>query len=226
MPDYGIRITTEGLRKAIAGLSVEAPARFRKRINRAIGETMMYAEDQMMKLIVEKYSISAGRLKSSKGFGFERKRPSESEVALPAAWGGTGGKAAGAVVLHSRRLPVIEFSVQPGSVPNQRGISVSARTPVTFSVVRGQSISGRPNRFLAIMPGGHLGLFKRKDGSTKSRRADGQWTQLPIEECMMISPSEMVAGKRIAPILNRRLDKYFLKSVNEGLKKPLFGGGA
>jgi hypothetical protein len=224
MPTAGITIDVSSIRKAILGLSVDAPKRFKTRINRAIGETQMYAEDQMMKLLVEKYAISAGRLKSGRGFGFERKRPSEAAMNLPLAWGGTGGQAVGEVVLHSRRLPVIDFYVSPRKVPNQRGIPVSSREVVTFSVIRGESISGKPNKFLAIMPGGHLGLFKRKDGATKSLRPDGQWTQLPIQEAFMISPSEMVAGRRISPILERRVMKYFLRALNAGLQKNVFGG--
>lgn len=38
--------------------------------------------------------------------------------------------------------------------------------------------------FVASMQSGHEGVFKRKydDGGTRSKRQDGQWTELPIQE--------------------------------------------
>ena len=74
--------------------------------------------------------------------------------------------------------------------------------------------------FVARMPGGHEGIFVRRPGARHRRRADGGWTQLPIEEGVVtllpdardISRTEsQYAQKVIFPKELRRLAEVQLK---------------
>lgn len=204
-------------------LSQKSPKRFREEVAASINETIDYGKKQVMKLLVEKYAISAARLRSSSGFNLTEKRPTAERMRMPEAWGGTGGKAVGEINLSSRRLPVIYFKVTPTYVPVQKGLNPPYAPPreiVTVETIRGSPMINLPNRFMAQTKTGHLGVFLRKKNATPRWRSDiGQKTWLPIQQMMMISPSEMIGGKRIRPVIERRMEKFLDQALTKNLKK-------
>ncbi len=60
--------------------------------------------------------------------------------------------------------------------------------------------------FRARMPGGHEGIFVRKAGARHRQRADGVWTQLPIEEGVVTLMPD-------AEHISRRASEYAQKTI-------------
>lgn len=206
----GIEVSLKGLGLAqtvLKGMS----KRLGLAIVRSINETVDYTVQQIPKEITKNYVIGIPSLLS-------RERRAQCIITHRYATEAEWRKPDGSVIVRSSRFPVMRFSVRPKEVPNQRGIPVRSRTRVTVRVVRGQIQSGRPNRFLARMQSGHLGVFMRKPDATHRVRPDRQRTQLNISEEHMISPTEMVESKRIRPVLQLKMMKQFDRSIRRNTK--------
>jgi hypothetical protein len=73
----------------------------------------------------------------------------------------TGSATVGGIIIAGPRIPTMKFNVSPTSPPPQAGIAVKDRQLVSTVVVKGASVVGRPNRFVARMKSGHIGIFRR-----------------------------------------------------------------
>jgi hypothetical protein len=195
------------------------PNKVRAVIRATIIDSLKITRTAIVKEITDRYAISAAGLLDP-----DHRAKFKMEDVLPAS-SLSEDELVGGVRVISDRFPVMRFSVSPQSVPNQKGIPVSERVVVSRTMVKGETNTGTPNRFLARMQSGHLGVFKRKPDATHRRRPDGQNTQLNIEEEFMISPSEMVRGKAIRPKIDMRIEEYigprFLRRMElRGLISP------
>lgn len=213
-----VDINIQDIQRAIVRLQKKAPQRVEEVISEAVTETLNYGEKQIFKQITAAYDITEATIRGSRGFRLLKQAPIPGYMSLPAAWAKAGS--AGRIVVQSSRLPVIKFNVIPANVPQQAGIPVSRRQIVSVMLGRNPRTGhvGKPNRFLARMSSGHLGVFMRKGvalnpGGQHRIRPDGQRTQLPIQEEFMISPSEMIGGKRVRPKLETSIPWFFVRSI-------------
>lgn len=198
----------------------EALEKFTPALKEAVREsvrlTIPWAQKEVPAAILKRYAISrASLMDQSSRHGRWKMIPK-----LP-----TGADLNGSIHVVGTRMPVMRFSVDPRSVPNQRGIPVLARTPVTVRILRGGGVQrGKANVFLAKMKSGHTGVYRRKipnPGGPRRRnwRADGQPTQLPITEEYMLSVPEMLAGKKLRKRFEDRLDKFLRNAFQKELAK-------
>jgi hypothetical protein len=190
-----IRITPVGFDIA-EELFNRGTSKMRTVIKNTLADTIRFTEKEIPRLIIEKYAITLSSLNDK-----SRRAKYSMAVTLPTQENLEQGK----IVIHSTRFPVMRFTVNPQSVPNQKGIPVSQRVVVTVVTAKGRPQIGKSNRFLARMKSGHLGVYMRKPDATHRRRPDGQNTQLNISEEYMVSIAEMVRGQRIRPILDRKI---------------------
>jgi hypothetical protein len=78
---------------------------------------------------------------------------------------------------NGRRTVNVWFGLSPIAVS---ALGKPKQTDIGVRVGKHQFIGA----FIATMKSGHSGVFKRKhaSGGKRSKRSDGQWTELPIEE--------------------------------------------
>src|SRR5215475_6863456 len=103
--------------------------------------------------------------------------------------------------ISGSRFPTMRFNVTPRDVPNQAGIPIAAREKINIIIRRGRLRSGVPNRFLARMKSGHIGVFYRKEGSKS----------LKIDEEFMLSVPEIITIDRMRRKLNGFIVGHFEK---------------
>jgi hypothetical protein len=115
-----------------------------------------------------------------------------------------------ALIVSGRRIPVMDFDVRPKTPPAQAGIPISRRNPVKIVTVRGKTTVGKPNRFVAEMRSGHVGVFMKK---TKQ--------SLPIRESMSESVPEMIRFKPIRRQIEQRAEDIFTKAIERNIKAAL-----
>lgn len=208
-----IRIEPVGFTEVTKALEAVAPD-LRVAIKDTIIKAIPFAENEMVEQIVRRYNIAkADLMNQSSRHGRWRvkpKYPTESNLS-------------GGIEVVGTRMPVMRFKVVPSEVPNQLGVRVADRPPITIRIVkRGRAQSGKPNVFLAKMRTGHIGVYKRKfpnPGGPRRMRPDGQPTQLPITEEYMLSVPEMMRGKKLRAKFDENLNKYVQSVFMEELKK-------
>lgn len=212
MPVSGITIAPVNFDSVMVALKKLTPA-LQGAVREAVTNSIPFAEKEVVDQILARYDISRANLfKNSRNGKWKMvpKYPTQSNLN-------------GSIKVTGTRMPVMRFSVSPSTVPNQKGIPVAARTPVTVRITKKGGIqSGKPNVFLAKMKSGHIGVYRRKipnPGGPRRLRPDKQWTQLPISEEYMLSVPEMLASKEIRQIYEPRLSKYFQDEFMKGLRK-------
>jgi hypothetical protein len=208
----GLYIDASDLKRAMRVMKT-IPTGTEESIRQAIIKTHAFIKKEVVAQITKEYHIDAGSLKSQghrARFVMETKSPKK-----------TGNLTEGGVAVASHRLPIMRFYVNPRTPPNQRGIPVGARPPVDWSTIKGIVHSGEPNTFVARMPSGHIGLYRRKPGATHKRMGPGRRSTLPIEEMFMISPSEMLSGKRIRTKLQKRIKEHFHSHLSHEIMEML-----
>jgi hypothetical protein len=89
---------------------------------------------------------------------------------------------------------------------------VAKRTPIRITTIRGQTKVGQPNRFIAEMRSGHIGVMMRTSGSAKSQ---------PIRESMSQSIPEMIRVKEIRKQIQDRASDVLTKSIERNIKAAL-----
>jgi hypothetical protein len=115
------------------------------------------------------------------------------------------------LAVTGRPIPVIRFSVTPSQPPPQAGVPVSQRTPIRITTLRGQTKTGAPNRFLATMPSGHTGVFRRTKGSKS----------LPISEVKSVLVPELIRTKAIRTPIEKRVTDVFVRAIERNVKASL-----
>jgi hypothetical protein len=120
-----------------------------------------------------------------------------------------GGMRTGLIVTGDR-IPVMKFEVTPKSPPSQRGMPMAQRPVVKIITVRGHATVGKPNRFVAEMSSGHIGVFMRK-----SKKG------LPIKESLTESVPEMIRTKPIRKEIEARAEEVFTKAIERNIKAVL-----
>ena len=190
-----IDVIPVGFKEAEKALSSGEP-KVRTIMKNVLTETIKYMEKEIPRQVMARYAISPSSLAD---------QSHRARFRLKATYPTRENLEKGRIVIDSARFPVMRFNVTPQDVPNQKGIPVSEREIVTVITVKGSAQVGKPNRFLARMKSGHLGVFMRKPDSTHRRRPDGQNTQLNISEEHMISVAEMVRSTRLRPILDQKM---------------------
>ena len=198
-----IRIDDKGTLGMARQILSDYPKAMHRAISRSIIDTAKATKAEVNRQLLSRYEISRANLK----------RSYEVKVITPKSMGETDK---GGLLITGRRIPIIRFSHIPEDVPPQQGIPIAARQILSTVVVRGQAVVGRPNRFLARMASGHLGVFHRTGQKTKSGK--GQ-----ISEEYRVSVPEMVCSKAIAPKVQKQasetLQKRVLHNVEQELKK-------
>jgi hypothetical protein len=184
----------------------------RKAVRDTIIDTLDFGQSEIKRQITARYDITSEDLTSGRrGLVMRSVKPP------PLSEGNS--EIAGYIEMNSKRLPTMRFNVIPTEVPPQKDIPVSQRQVVSRIVVRGSANVGSPNRFIAKMSSGHIGVFLRKPDSTHRIRPDGQRTQLNISEEYMISPYEMIRSREIQPKLSRAIGNYFRGRLQINLAK-------
>jgi hypothetical protein len=117
------------------------------------------------------------------------------------------------VIIESSRLPVMRFSVVPRTVPPQKGIPISARTPILVGIVGPPAV--HKGWFLAKMASGHVGVFQEK----KPREWSDRTGNTAIEERFMISATEMLGSRYIQNKLNEKIEKILSKETDKAIEK-------
>jgi hypothetical protein len=203
-----IRVQPKGFGKTIQNLNRINPA-LKEAIRATVRKGIIFAEKETIRLILERYDISKESLMD------QGRRTGKTEI-KPIRPGRKGtDEIVGGLEITGTRFPVMRFSVDPTSVPNQKGIPVRSRQIVRVSVRKGSPQVGQPNVFLARMKSGHLGVFRRKPDATHRIRPDGQRTQLNITEEFMLSVPEMLSSKPIRTKFQTSLNKFVRKTFLE-----------
>jgi hypothetical protein len=96
------------------------------------------------------------------------------------------------------RIPLIDFGATGGK-----------RNGVKFKILRGGSATRMRHAFIATMPSGHRGVYQRVPGSRK------------IVEVMGIDVPVMFAGKRVKPLVLKRINEVSVKVVSHELQYEL-----
>lgn len=208
-----IRIVPSGFPETVVSLAKLVPD-LKEAIRETIRKSIPFAEKEAVDQILSRYNISKASLMNQTSrngrWQFKPKYPTESDL--------NGG-----IQITGSRMPVMRFSVIPDTVLNQKGVPVSWRTPIQIRIVKkGRAQIGRPNVFLAKMPTGHVGVYRRKipnPGGPRRIRSDGQPTQLPITEEYMLSVPEMLASKKLRKKFDDNLNKYVGTVFMKELKK-------
>lgn len=159
-------------------------------------ELQDFVRAYMIKLLLDRYDISEDSLMS------RSHRAKTTMTTVPT----TSIKMLGGVNVYGNRLPVMRFNVMPRDVPNQKGIPVNDRVKIKISIVRGKTRSGVPNRFLARMKSGHVGVYFRTNGSQ-------------IDEEFMRSVPEILAGNRFKFKIQKYMDDQFIKYYDRYILK-------
>jgi hypothetical protein len=198
----GVRVETPNIEDVTKKLK-KIPDVLKTAMEKTLMSTVGFIKQEIPRLITRRYNISM---------------PSLMDQSHRAKWSMKekytvidGKKLMANIDVKGTRLPVMRFHVDPTYVPNQKGIPVSARQPVTISIKRGSIMSGHPNVFIARMHSGHIGVYRRKipnPGGPREKRPDGQFTQLPISELHMISVPEMLEVKDLREKLNQNTAKF------------------
>jgi hypothetical protein len=208
-----IRIEPVGFPEVMKALEQITPD-VKMAVQNTIKKALPFAEKEVVEQILRRYHISRPSLldQSSRHgrWKIKIKNPTTSNL--------NGG-----LQITGTRMPVMRFKVSPNTVPDQKGIPVGSRIPVTIRVVKwGSPQIRKPNVFLAKMKTGHIGVYRRKipnPGGPRRIRDDGQRTQLPITEEYMLSVPEMMAGKKLRAKFDDNLNKYVQSVLIEELKK-------
>lgn len=209
-----IRIVPGGFEATMGALEKLVPD-LKVALKDTVNKSMDYAQELAVSLILKRYHISKPDLLSqSSRHGRWRFKVKKATDENPM----------GKLEVVGTRMPVMRFSVNPSDVPNQLGVRVADRQPVTIRIVKwGGAQAGKPNVFLAKMPkSGHIGVYRRKypnPGGPRRMRPDGQMTQLPITEEYMLSVPEMLQGKKLRKKFDDELFKYVGKEMKEELKR-------
>jgi hypothetical protein len=188
-----IKITPIGF-AAAEELLAKGDSRVRTLVKNVLTDTIKYMEKEIPRQIMARYDITPGSLNDNSH---------RAKFKMFAVYPTREDLNKGVIRIYSNRFPVMRFNVIPQEVPDQKGIPVSQRQIVSVITVRGSAQVGKPNRFLAQMRSGHIGVFMRKPDATHRIRPDGQNTELNISEEHMISASEMVASRKMRPILDK-----------------------
>jgi hypothetical protein len=141
-----------------------------------------------------------------------------------------GGMVNGLIV-RGNRIPVMKFNVEPKAPPPQAGVPVVSRQTVSIITVKGKAIVGKPNRFVAQMDSGHIGVFRRGRRAKKVGIWPIRWTvkegkgteTLPIKESLSESVPEMIRTKAIRKQIEDRASEVFVKGVERNIKAVLKG---
>jgi hypothetical protein len=171
------------------------PNRIRQVVRRASIDTIRAIRGEIPKAVHARWDISKSAIRS------HMRLTTRSE---------DGGMRMG-LVITGRRIPVIDFSVRPAQPPRQAGIPVSQRTPVKIVTVRGHPRVGQPNRFVARMPSGHVGVYMRKSGSKS----------LPIRESVSEAIPEMIRARPVRKQIEDRATEVFTKAVERNIHAVL-----
>ena len=188
MPDPRIALC-----KSILG---SYPSALHRALKNSILDAARAAKAQINREILARYDISRSNLKAA--YSVRTVTPKQE-----------GAEDRGGLVVSSNRIPVMKFNVVPQEVPSQKGIPVNRRAILSTVVVKGQQITARPNRFLAKMSSGHLGVFHRTGEGKK------------IAEEFRISVSEMIGGREIRPKIEKRTGEVFQARVLHHVEREL-----
>jgi hypothetical protein len=123
--------------------------------------------------------------------------------------------------VSSARNPLINFGAKQNGVSFTKNQIRRTRKdrqigPVSVQVRRRgarKDITGTPGVFIARMPTGHIGIFRRKRGRGR----------LPVNELFTISVSEMISSAKVQQkqnkVFNRTSEKFILGAVIKELEK-------
>lgn len=134
---------------------------------RALNKAARQTRTHISKIVRQTYNIRKAELDA--GMILRRATP-QHEVAVLSVKGSL--------------LPLILFSAR------------QTRQGVTFAILRGKR-ARIGDAFIATMPSGHEGVFRRKPGWKHKRLGPGRWHGLPIQEPRTISVAHMVGSRKI-----------------------------
>jgi hypothetical protein len=168
------------------------PAKIRRAVRNAAVDTVRAVKAEIPRAINVRYDITKSEIRKQ----MQLRTVSED-----------GGMRTG-LIIEGKRIPVMKFNVRPQTPPRQAGVPVGQRTSVRITTVRGQTKVGTPNRFIAEMPSGHLGVFRRTQGSKS----------LPISESKSESVPEMIRTKVIRAQIEKRATEVFVKAIERNVR--------
>jgi hypothetical protein len=167
-----IRVTLEGMKEFQQELYQLGQKDAALAEVRAINRTAQTTQTRSMKLAAEDTGLPLKEVRKS----FTR-----TKATIP--------RREATLIVTGRRIPRYAFDASP-KVPGKRRAG-----GVSYRGEGGQRIVV-PDAFIARMPSGHIGVYKRKAGATSRRKGAG-WTTLPIFELMGPSLPHVIRNKRI-----------------------------
>jgi hypothetical protein len=190
-----IKVDDRGSLKAAANILSEYPKALKKSVRNAAVDCMRGIRAAIPRFLVERYDISKANVRAGMKLS-QRVEDGGMRVVL---------------TVTGNRLPVMRFNVLPTSPPAQAGIPVSGRQIVSTIVVKGEAMVGKPNRFVARMPGsGHINVFYRTGDGKK------------IDQEFRVSVPEMIREhKTIRPQIERQASTTFEKALTRNVLAEL-----
>jgi hypothetical protein len=189
-----IVIDDRGSIKAVQSILASMPLKVKQVVRRASVDALRAVKAEIPRAVSARYALTKSAVRSH----MQVRQVSED-----------GGMRSG-IIVSGRKIPSIDFDVQPKTPPPQQGVPVAKRTPIRITTIRGQTKIGKPNRFIAQMRSGHIGVFMKK--TPKS---------LPIRESMSESIREMIRVKEIRKKIEDRASDVLTKSIQRNIKSVL-----
>jgi hypothetical protein len=189
-----ITVSDGGSLKAAANILSEYPAALKKAVRNASVDTLRGIKAAIPRLLTERYDISKANVRA--GMRLSQKVDADGMRVV--------------LTVSGNRLPVMKFNVLPTSPPPQAGIPVSGRQIVSTIVVRGTAVVGRPNRFVAQMKSGHIGVFRR---TGEDKKID--------EEFRPAIPELIREHKKIRPAIEKQASQTFEKALTRNVVAEL-----
>jgi hypothetical protein len=215
----GIRIEGDWeteLREFAADLAL-VPNGLETAVARAINKTLQGARTDAVNMIRRDFRMKASDIR--KLIKIERAYPTRSAFWGDNLWGRLYGSG-------PPGLPLIRFRIGSTRVPSTRRLKSGAYRPVGGISVRVRKDRGRQvvkGAFAAIMPSGHVGVFRRVPGSQMYKSGAGTGEQ--IEELFGPSPVKLLTEDRYDDEIGDRIDERMEKNLKHEAENVLRQAG-
>lgn len=117
----------------------------------------------------------------------------------------------------SKNLPLMRFKTNPGKVPVRRPAA-------TKSAVRRAGLTAVSGAFIARMPSGHIGVFKRMRSSRHkkvTRNGKTYWSGLPIRELYGPSVPGMIGSRKVIQHVEQEAKRRMESRIDHEINRLL-----
>ena len=197
-----ISISDEDFSRALRQLK-GIPYGIQKAMYPAVAETMQHIRKGLVGYLVSEVPLPDGALKSA------------VKLSQPVH---TGGTVSGYVAVRSNAQPLIYYDVEPQTLTAQPGKRPSQWADFTYSLRSGERRAGKERGgssfpFIAVMPGGHMGVYfrasftSRNTGKVSIKQAYGPTMQYHVVTPRVREMFERESEERLPVILARQVQQ-------------------